>query len=210
MSTAGPEPVPKIIDFGIARARRAARGTLLTRGGMIGTPAYMSPEAFSFGERHVNLDTRADVYALGVMLCEPLTGRRPLRVLGPEHRHTASSFVYLGLLAWKQGRVAEGEALLRRGEALLARLLPPDHENQAAPLWGLGCIERDRGRDAEAEALFRRALAIREKTSLPGHPELRFVLLDYAALLRRVGRAEEAAAVERRAAAAAGERAVSR
>ena len=62
--------LPKIIDFGIATA------TSLTEGREIaGTPDYMSPEQAG-GDQSL-VDTRSDVYALGVVLCELLTGQRP-------------------------------------------------------------------------------------------------------------------------------------
>jgi eukaryotic-like serine/threonine-protein kinase len=71
-------PVPKLIDFGIAKAteQRLADETLFTAmGEFIGTPAYMSPEQAGLAER--DLDTRSDIYALGVLLYELLTGRTP-------------------------------------------------------------------------------------------------------------------------------------
>lgn len=70
-------PVPKIIDFGIAKAAapelRAA--TLSLQHQLIGTPEYMSPEQAA-GE--ADLDTRTDVYALGILLFELLTGETPI------------------------------------------------------------------------------------------------------------------------------------
>src|SRR5881394_144368 len=71
-------PVPKVIDFGVARAtaQRLTEKTLLTRAGqVIGTPAYMSPEQARLGGPVV--DMRSDVYSLGVVLYELLTGRTP-------------------------------------------------------------------------------------------------------------------------------------
>jgi eukaryotic-like serine/threonine-protein kinase len=70
------EPMPKVIDFGIAKAvgPQAIADTLVTQmGQMVGTPQYMSPEQASAGAQ--DADTRADVYALGVMLYELLTGQ---------------------------------------------------------------------------------------------------------------------------------------
>jgi len=70
-------PVPKVIDFGIAKAidQRAAEQTIFTQEGqLIGTPEYMSPEQAG-GEP--DIDTRTDVYALGVVLYEMLTGLLP-------------------------------------------------------------------------------------------------------------------------------------
>jgi serine/threonine protein kinase len=71
--------VPKIIDFGIAKATDLPFGdatAVVTSHGVIGTPAYMSPEALNGDD----LDTRTDVYSLGVMLYELLAGLRPHNV----------------------------------------------------------------------------------------------------------------------------------
>ncbi len=71
-------PVPKVIDFGIAKAtgQRLTDKTLFTRfHSFIGTPAYMSPEQAEMSS--VDIDTRTDVYSLGVLLYELLTGRTP-------------------------------------------------------------------------------------------------------------------------------------
>jgi len=71
-------PAPKIIDFGIAKAvsGQLSDSTLMTsQGGMIGTPEYMSPEQANIGSE--DIDTRADVYSLGVVLYELLTGSLP-------------------------------------------------------------------------------------------------------------------------------------
>jgi tetratricopeptide (TPR) repeat protein len=71
-------PVPKVIDFGVAKAvdQRRAERTLFTRlGAIVGTPEYMSPEQAGAGP---DVDTRTDVYSLGVLLYELLTGTTPL------------------------------------------------------------------------------------------------------------------------------------
>jgi serine/threonine protein kinase len=70
--------VPKVIDFGIAKAttQRLTERTLFTHfAQMIGTPLYMSPEQAEMNS--LDVDTRSDVYALGVLLYELLTGTTP-------------------------------------------------------------------------------------------------------------------------------------
>jgi eukaryotic-like serine/threonine-protein kinase len=72
------KPMPRIIDFGLAKAAspEAVAQTALTQlGGFVGTPAYMSPEQANHGLQDV--DTRTDVYSLGVVLYELLTGSLP-------------------------------------------------------------------------------------------------------------------------------------
>jgi serine/threonine protein kinase/tetratricopeptide (TPR) repeat protein len=72
------KPVPKVIDFGVAKAidQRLTERTQLTRlGAIVGTPEYMSPEQAGTS---ADIDTRSDVYGLGVLLYELLTGTTPL------------------------------------------------------------------------------------------------------------------------------------
>jgi serine/threonine protein kinase/lipopolysaccharide biosynthesis regulator YciM len=72
-------PVPKVIDFGIAKAidQRLTERTMFTEvGAIVGTPEYMSPEQAELSTSDV--DTRSDVYSLGVLLYELLTGTTPL------------------------------------------------------------------------------------------------------------------------------------
>ncbi len=74
------QPVPKIIDFGLAKAAgpAPADSTAVSQSGLVvGTPAYMSPEQAD-PDRY-DIDTRSDVYSLGVLLYELLTGTTPLR-----------------------------------------------------------------------------------------------------------------------------------
>lgn len=71
-------PVPKIIDFGVAKAtsQRLTEHTLFTElGQWIGTPEYMSPEQAELTS--LDVDTRTDVYSLGVVLYELLAGAQP-------------------------------------------------------------------------------------------------------------------------------------
>jgi len=76
-------PVPKIIDFGVAKMVEDERDTSLVTqiGEVVGTPEYMSPEQAS-GRSSADLDTRTDIYALGVLLYELLVGVLPFERLG--------------------------------------------------------------------------------------------------------------------------------
>jgi serine/threonine protein kinase len=71
-------PLPKVIDFGVAKAinQKLTEQTLFTQfSTMIGTPAYMSPEQAEMSG--LDVDTRSDIYSLGVLLYELLTGTTP-------------------------------------------------------------------------------------------------------------------------------------
>jgi tetratricopeptide (TPR) repeat protein len=71
-------PVPKVIDFGISKATEARltdRQLFTAYAQLVGTPAYMSPEQAEMGG--LDIDTRSDIYSLGVLLYELLTGRTP-------------------------------------------------------------------------------------------------------------------------------------
>ncbi|MGA2255923.1 MAG: serine/threonine-protein kinase, partial [Thermoguttaceae bacterium] len=71
-------PIPKVIDFGVAKATNAQlteRSVFTHYGQMIGTPLYMSPEQAEMSG--LDVDTRSDIYSLGMMLYELLTGSTP-------------------------------------------------------------------------------------------------------------------------------------
>ncbi len=73
------QPIAKVIDFGIAKAvgRPLSDDLELTGDRVIGTPAYMSPESLRLVDGVADIDTRADVYSLGILMYELLTGLRP-------------------------------------------------------------------------------------------------------------------------------------
>src|SRR5438477_7408083 len=73
------KPVPKVIDFGVAKAtgQKLTDRTLFTEiGQVVGTLEYMSPEQAELNQ--LDIDTRSDIYSLGVLLYELLTGSTPL------------------------------------------------------------------------------------------------------------------------------------
>ena len=73
------KPVVKVIDFGVAKAtgQKLTDATLFTGfGAVVGTPEYMSPEQAEVNNQ--DIDTRSDIYSLGVLLYELLTGSTPL------------------------------------------------------------------------------------------------------------------------------------
>lgn len=74
LTRAGEDDYVKVLDFGIAKKEESKQDQKLTRQGTIlGTPPYMSPEQF----KGMSLDPRSDIYSLGVMAFEMLTGRLP-------------------------------------------------------------------------------------------------------------------------------------
>jgi len=148
------KPVPKVIDFGIAKAtnQRLTEKTLFTRNAqMIGTPAYMSPEQAQTSG--LDVDTRADIYSLGVLLYELLTGttlfelstlqgagyaeiERIIRETDPPKPSTRLRSRHGNLAEMARGQRASGEAL--------SKLIKGDLD-----LIVMKCLEKDRTRRYE-------------------------------------------------------------
>lgn len=79
------KPAVKIIDFGIAKAldQPLTENTLLTGHSVLGTPAYLSPESLGVGSSGMpRVDTRTDVYSIGIVLYELLAGTNPFKAEG--------------------------------------------------------------------------------------------------------------------------------
>jgi len=147
-------PVPKIIDFGIAKATtgRLSERTVYTGAEqVIGTPAYMSPEQV-LGSG-VDVDTRSDIYSLGVVLYELLTSRPPFD--NAELLHLGMDEMRRILREREPLRPSAMVEALQRERARDSRGHPPAPEIPAATLRGdldsivMKALEKDRSRRYE-------------------------------------------------------------
>jgi serine/threonine protein kinase/tetratricopeptide (TPR) repeat protein len=151
-------PMPKIIDFGLAKAlhQPLTERTLHTALGMIlGTPMYMSPEQAEFN--NLDIDTRADIYSLGVILYELLAGTPPFT---KEELHAAALTEMLRMI--KEDEPAKPSTRLSSATDVATvaanRRLEPKHLKKfvSGDLdWiVMKCLEKERGRRyATANAL---------------------------------------------------------
>src|SRR5690606_25839880 len=120
--TKGPGgPVLKLIDFGIAKLRSTEefKQTLTRAGSMMGTPEYMAPEQLYAAE---DVDARADLFSLGVMLYEMLCGKRPVE--GDDATEIVSRFVARNIVPLKERLPSVNDALA----AVVHRALEPERE----------------------------------------------------------------------------------
>jgi serine/threonine protein kinase len=139
------KPAPKIIDFGIAKAVQTshAQDTLITQPGhVLGTPQYMSPEQLRGGHP---LDIRSDVYSLGVLLYEMLTGELPYQEASADRQ--ASPLEMLDLLSHNRPRRPSTRITRHRDFFPQLRLSPGDRELPADLDWIiLKCLEQEKER----------------------------------------------------------------
>jgi serine/threonine-protein kinase len=119
------EKIVKVVDFGLAKMRESATHTLT--GTVLGTPAYMSPEQ-CLGMKSEQLDARSDLYALGVIVYEMLTGRVPFHSdtpIGYLHKHIMETPPPLRA-------VAPGLSVPPQVEAVVLKALAKDREQRQA------------------------------------------------------------------------------
>lgn len=153
------QPIVKVIDFGVVKAtnQQLTEKTLFTAfGQMIGTPQYMSPEQAEMS--CLDIDTRSDVYSLGVILYELLTGTTPLEA---EKLRTAG-FVEMQRLIREKEPPKPSTRLSTSGERLtvIAKHRSMTPEKLKSQVRGdldwivMKALEKDRGRRDEAASHF--------------------------------------------------------
>jgi len=141
-----PDGAVRVLDFGVARARSSPS---LTRSGFVGSPSYAAPEQALGG----SVDIRADLYSLGVVLYEMLSGELPfqsdtpwvvlnqhiatppplLRNVRPDLPGSASHLVNKALSKRPEDRFQTPEGMVQAIEAILSGLQLPDEPPQADP-----------------------------------------------------------------------------
>jgi len=154
--------VPKVIDFGVAKAlnQRLTEKTLFTQHAtLIGTPSYMSPEQAEMGG--MDVDTRSDIYSLGVLLYELLTGTQPF----PEERLRSVAYA-------EMQRIILHEEPERPSTRLTRELASGSARGSRAVFGGppkTGCVQTAaRTGDAGGRASGEPPEAAREPRALPG------------------------------------------
>lgn len=151
-------PVPKIIDFGIAKAveQKLTEDSIQTMAGQIvGTPAYMSPEQ---ADDSLDIDTRCDVYALGALLYEILSGARPF-----EDRTLEAAGLIEVLRIIKEVDPPRPSTRLTGSTSILSKELRGDLD------WiVMRCLEKDRDRRYDSAGI----LANEIERHLAGEPVL--------------------------------------
>lgn len=156
----GPDGRAKVLDFGIARMVPAGFDMHATvpgtvGGGLVGTPGYAAPEQYLSR----NVDGRADLYALGVMLYEMIAGRRPFASTDPVALATS-------MLRDPAPKLGITGGVPPRLEALVARLLERDPAKRPSSGDEV-LVELSPLRDIESSPLARRTVLLRRR--LPTH-----------------------------------------
>ncbi len=178
------KPVPKIIDFGVAKAteqRLTERSLFTQHGTIVGTLEYMSPEQAEMSA--MDIDTRTDVYALGVLLYElfrrfprdnrpsPEGRRRSETHPWPRGPATLESQNELALAYQSAGRTADAIANGEETLKLLTAKLGPDHPATIASRNNLALTYAAVGRRADAIAMQEESLRLSTSKLGPNHPD---------------------------------------
>ena len=150
------KPVPKVIDFGLAKATSGLQLTeqsLFTAFGTVaGTPLYMAPEQATFNA--LDIDTRADIYALGVILYELLTGSTPIRA----RRFKRAALDEMLRMIREVEPPTPSSRISTSDDAAEPRRQPPDRAGPAGPVRaGRPRLDRDEGTGQGAAAAIRLA-----------------------------------------------------
>jgi serine/threonine protein kinase/Flp pilus assembly protein TadD len=153
------KPVPKVIDFGVAKAteQKLTERTLFTQyGTMVGTLEYMSPEQAEMSA--LSVDTRSDIYSLGVLLYELVTGSTPLT----HKRMKEAAYAEILRLIKEEEPPKPSTRLSDSGEALLS--ISANRHTEPAKLTRLvrgeldwivmKALEKDRNRRYETASAF--------------------------------------------------------
>jgi len=169
-------PHPIVIDFGVAKAidQKLTEKTLFTNfSAMIGTPAYMSPEQAEMSK--LDVDTRSDIYSLGVLLYELLTGTPPF----PEERLRAVAYAEMQRIIVEEEPERPSTRLRKKAASGSPRPFVSQHSSLAADLDSIvmKCLEKDRNRRYETANDFagdlRRYLANEPVLARPPSPVYR-------------------------------------
>jgi len=193
--------VVKVLDFGIAKLREAqaeSKETTLTGASVLGSPSYMSPEQCL----SLELDGRSDIYALGILLYEMLTGRVPfsgatavavmvqhvnaappsMRELRPEIPASIESVVMRSLAKERDRRHGDATELARELRLALAEPAAVEMEHTAAPTLALddpfatnATPSLQAATPQPSSAKMRRRLAILPLRNLTGEAEIEFL-----------------------------------
>jgi serine/threonine protein kinase/Tfp pilus assembly protein PilF len=166
------KPVPKVIDFGLAKAlsgQPLTEHTLFTEFGTVaGTPLYMAPEQAKFNA--IDIDTRADIYALGVILYELLTGTTPIE--RKQLRKEAFDEI-LRLIRESDPPTPSKRLSSSDSKPSVAANRQSEPIRSARAAIRVGCIQFRLGRSGETAAAFRRSVAAYAKLAaeFPAVPE---------------------------------------
>ena len=153
------QPQAKVIDFGLAKAteQRLTEKSIFTQiGQVVGTPAYMSPEQADLGS--VDIDTRTDVYSLGVLLYELLTGTTPIEA--ESLREAAYDEFQRRIREVDPPQMSHRISSMGGGSDAVARKRSTDRYRLAQMLRGdldvivMKALEKDRDRRYESPAAF--------------------------------------------------------